>query len=66
MAIWFILLYDIVIHNRMKRIKLLACQAKPINTYEGKSISKLQIVNEKERMKIMTYNFFSNIIYIQI
>jgi len=37
-------------------------------TYEGDSISKLQIVIEKNRMEIMTYkqHLFFNIISIQI
>ena len=36
--------------------------------YEGDSISKLQIVIEKNRMEIMTYtqHLFFNIIFIQI
>ena len=39
-----------------------------IHTYEGNSISKLQIVIEKNRMEIMTYkqHLFFNIISIQI
>ena len=38
------------------------------NMYEGNSISKLQIVIEKNRMEIMTYkqHLFFNIISIQI
>jgi len=41
---------------------------RPHNYYEGNSISKLQIVIEKNQMEIMTYkqHLFFNIISIQI
>jgi len=47
---------------------LLGCYVMSTGRYEGNSISKLQIVIEKNQMEIMTYkeHLFFNIISIQI
>ena len=59
----------IPLHISLNKLKCVGeCKLQNITTYEGKSISKLQIVIEKKQTGLMTYkqHLFFNVISIQI